>query len=71
MSKRNSELQARRHARIIERLSPAQQVKRQERIEWRAQVSKQEGITRGLVMGVIQVLRRGFLGRLKWLIRGQ
>ena len=31
---------------------------------------RENAVTRGWVMGVVDVLRRPFMGRLKWLIRG-
>lgn len=34
-------------------------------------VGKDGAMTRGLVNGVIAVLRRGFFGRLKWLLLGR
>lgn len=31
---------------------------------------RENAITRGWVMGVVDVMRRGFLGRMKWLLAG-
>lgn len=34
-------------------------------------VGRENAITRGVVMSVLQLLRRGFFGRLKWLVMGR
>jgi hypothetical protein len=33
-------------------------------------VGREGAITRGWVMGVVDVMKRGFFGRMKWLLRG-
>ncbi len=44
---------------------------RQEKREYRAHISREHAITRGIAVGCIQVLQRPLLGRLKWLVRGK
>lgn len=34
-------------------------------------VGREGAVTRGMTMGIIEVLRRGFFGRLKWLLLGR
>lgn len=35
------------------------------------QLAREHAQTRGYVMGILQVLNRGFFGRLKWLLFGK
>ena len=49
----------------------AQAEKRAAKIEYRAHISREHAMTRGLAMGCAQVLRRGLVGRLKWLLLGK
>lgn len=53
---------------LTDRMSTKQLERRTAKIAMR--VGREGAITRGMTMGVIEVLRRGFLGRMKWLIRG-
>lgn len=59
---------------LKDRLNPAQQAKRQTRIQARRTVAmelgQQQAITRGMTNYVLQVLGQGFWGRLKWLLFG-
>jgi len=31
---------------------------------------RENAVTRGWVMGIVEIMRRPFLGRMKWLVRG-
>lgn len=53
---------------LVERKTLKQLEHRTAKIAQRA--GREGAITRGMIMGVIDVLRRGFLGRMKWLMRG-
>lgn len=52
-------------------LTPAQVEARKDKIAFRQSVSREHGITRGIAMATLQVLQRGFFGRLKWLVVGK
>jgi hypothetical protein len=51
--------------------TPAQAARRQSKIDHRAHVSQEHAKTRGMVIAILQVLRRGFFGRMKWLLFGR
>jgi hypothetical protein len=57
---------------LVERKTEKQMERRTAKIAMRAarESGKQNAITRGWVVGVVDVMRRGFFGRMKWLIRG-
>ena len=52
-------------------LSPAAQERRTIKNEYRQHISREHAITRGMAVGCLTVLRRGFWGRLKWLLMGR
>ena len=60
---------------MSEKLSPQQASKRDERIDRRMtqhqMLSREHAITRGIAVTALQVLQRGFFGRLCWLLRGR
>lgn len=60
---------------MTERMSAAQLAKREKRVEdrgmFRTQISREHAITRGIAVSVLQVMRRGFFGRLKWVLFGR
>jgi hypothetical protein len=57
---------------MIERKTEKQMERRTAKIAMRVgrENGRENAITRGWVMGVVDVMRRGFFGRMKWLIRG-
>ncbi len=54
---------------LVERKSEKQMERRTAKIAMR--VGREGAITRGMTMGVIEVLRRGIFGRFKWLVAGR
>ena len=54
---------------MVSRYTTNQMERRTAKIAMR--VGREGAMTRGMLMGVIQVLRRGFFGRLKWLLGGR
>lgn len=56
---------------LKDRLTPAELQRRQVKNEYRTHISREHAITRGIAMSAMQVLRRGFWGRFKWLFRGK
>lgn len=53
---------------MVERKTEKQMERRTAKIAMR--VAREGAITRGWVMGVVEIMRRGFFGRMKWLIKG-
>lgn len=47
------------------------QYKREDRATFRQQISKEHAMTRGLAVVAMNVLGRGFWGRMKWLFLGK
>jgi hypothetical protein len=56
---------------LVKRETAARRMARQEKKEYRRHISLEHAKTRGMVQIALSVLRRGFWGRLKWLIRGR
>lgn len=60
---------------LADKLNPNEAAKREVRIEARRtvaqQLSREHAITRGMANVALFVLRRGFFGRLKWLLFGR
>jgi hypothetical protein len=54
---------------MVSRLTSNQMERRSAKIAMR--VGREGAMTRGMVQGIIAVLRRGFFGRLKWLVAGR
>lgn len=52
-------------------MTAQQAVDRTAKIEYRHAVSREHGITRAMAAAGLSVLRRGFFGRLKWLLVGR
>ncbi len=53
---------------LVDRKTDRQMERRTAKIAMRAQ--RENAITRGWVMGVVEIMRRPFLGRLRWLLKG-
>lgn len=60
---------------VEDRMNAHQAERREQRIEARRtvaqQLSREHAITRGIAATSLNVLRRGFFGRLKWLLFGR
>jgi hypothetical protein len=68
--KRSAEYMSRKNwpGPMVERKTEKQMERRTAKIAMR--VAREGAITRGWVMGVVEIMRRGFFGRMKWLIKG-
>jgi hypothetical protein len=56
---------------LEKRMSSKQMAYRAAKTAVRAQISRDHAITRGIAVSALQVLQRGFWGRLRWLLRGR
>ena len=68
MRKRHSNGQLRS---LGDRMTGARKTARETKHEYRRLVSLEHARTRGMAMGALMVLQRGFWGRLKWLLVGR
>lgn len=65
-----------RHKTVEGGLRPLEDRMSDKRIERRTarianRVGREGAITRGMTMGILSVLQRGFFGRMKWLLLGR
>ena len=56
---------------LEQRMTEAEKARRSEKNEYRRLISVEHAKTRGMAVGCMLVLRRGLLGRLKWLMLGR
>lgn len=56
---------------LRQRMTKVELAKRDEKKEYRLGIQMEHAKTRGMVIGCMMVLRRGFFGRLKWLFFGR
>lgn len=56
---------------LQDRMTPEQLRQRAATTDVRMGISVEHAKTRGLAVGCAMILRRGFFGRLKWLLRGK